>query len=178
MKKTLLILVFLCFFISCKKTDSIYKTVEVANAKPADSILNRVDRFSFNDFICKVSTSDTKSKIDFSSNAKAKDYRAIISEQYDSKKINFAGHYIVTTWGCGKICINGAIVDTRDGKIYSLPKNDFWEGIGNKADYESNSYLLITSAIQLAQDEKGNLIDLHNYWKWNEQQKKFEDLGK
>lgn len=34
---------------------------------------------------------------------------------------NFAGHYILTTWGCGMECLMGAVIDTKIGKIYQIP---------------------------------------------------------
>ncbi len=36
-------------------------------------------------------------------------------------KPNFAGHYIVVTWGCGTECIEGAIIDARSGHVFMLP---------------------------------------------------------
>ena len=41
--------------------------------------------------------------------------------------VNFAGHYILTTWGCGTNCSDSGIIDTRTGKVY-FPKE--LEGIG------------------------------------------------
>jgi hypothetical protein len=34
---------------------------------------------------------------------------------------NFAGHYRLTTWGCGSECISGAIVDLATGEIIAPP---------------------------------------------------------
>src|SRR6185369_11667024 len=34
------------------------------------------------------------------------------------RKTNFAGHYIVTTWGCGSACVDGAVIDAKTGKVY------------------------------------------------------------
>jgi len=36
-------------------------------------------------------------------------------------KPNFAGHFIVTTWGCGTECIGGAIIDAKTGRVFMLP---------------------------------------------------------
>ncbi len=38
-----------------------------------------------------------------------------------SGKPNFAGHFIVTTWGCGTECIGGAIIDAKTGRVFMLP---------------------------------------------------------
>jgi hypothetical protein len=32
--------------------------------------------------------------------------------------VNFAGHYILTTWGCGTNCSQSAVIDARNGKVY------------------------------------------------------------
>ena len=37
------------------------------------------------------------------------------------EKPNFAGHFIVTTWGCGTECVQGAIIDARTGRVFMLP---------------------------------------------------------
>lgn len=177
MKKLILVLLFPFFTISCKKSED--STYELKNTEtPVENYSAEENtRFTFEDFKCKLSNSEKKSKIDFSSNETALDFKTAIIQQYNSEPINFATYYIVTTWGCGTACISGVIIDTRDGKVYDLPRNGFWEGIGNNVNHKADSYLLITSAIQLAQDDKGNIIDLHHYWKWNEKQKKFENLS-
>lgn len=35
-----------------------------------------------------------------------------------NQKPNFAGHYILTTWGCGALCLMGAVIDAKTGKAY------------------------------------------------------------
>jgi hypothetical protein len=35
-----------------------------------------------------------------------------------NQKPNFAGHYILTTWGCGAQCIAGAVIDAKTGKVH------------------------------------------------------------
>ncbi len=37
------------------------------------------------------------------------------------EKPNFAGHYILTTWGCGAECRMGAAIDAKTGRVYWLP---------------------------------------------------------
>ena len=36
-------------------------------------------------------------------------------------KVNFAGHYVFTAWGCGGGCLVGAVIDARTGQVYLLP---------------------------------------------------------
>jgi hypothetical protein len=33
------------------------------------------------------------------------------------QKPNFAGHYVLTSWGCGTECLSGAAIDVRTGKV-------------------------------------------------------------
>ena len=33
------------------------------------------------------------------------------------EKPYFAGHYILTTWGCGTTCLMGAAIDAKTGKV-------------------------------------------------------------
>ena len=34
---------------------------------------------------------------------------------------NFAGHYVIITWGCGSPCLMAAIVDLRTGRVFPPP---------------------------------------------------------
>ena len=38
-----------------------------------------------------------------------------------TQKPDFAGHYVLTTWGCGAECVMGAAVDVRTGTVVWLP---------------------------------------------------------
>ncbi len=37
------------------------------------------------------------------------------------EKPNFAGHYILTSWGCGAGCLMGAVIDANTGKVHWFP---------------------------------------------------------
>lgn len=72
-------------------------------------------------------------------------------------KPNFAGHYIVTTWGCGTGCQVGAMIDARTGKVYYLPfpvaqtyevDEDF-----RPVEFRLNSKLIIFSGFRVDTDE-------------------------
>lgn len=32
--------------------------------------------------------------------------------------VNFAGHFVLTTWGCGTNCSQSAIIDARNGQVF------------------------------------------------------------
>lgn len=68
------------------------------------------------------------------------------------EKPNFAGHYVLTIWGCGTSCLSGGIVDKISGKAYPLPeilmgvmplKPEFQDQDDRELIYKPNSRLLI-----------------------------------
>jgi hypothetical protein len=63
--------------------------------------------------------------------------------------VNFAGRYVLTTWGCGSSCTVGAIIDGRTGEVF-FPKQlngfwwQFWNGDETKPfGFQKNSRLLM-----------------------------------
>lgn len=69
---------------------------------------------------------------------------------------DFAGRYILATWGCGNQCRMGAVIDPKTGKIYPIPfticcwGDDY--GLDFKAiEYRIDSKLIIFTG---ARDEK------------------------
>ena len=68
-----------------------------------------------------------------------------------NQKPNFAGRYILTFWGCGTSCVQGAAIDAKTGKVY------FWGFSTVSIDaeeivrYNSNSRLIIFHGLR---DEK------------------------
>lgn len=48
------------------------------------------------------------------------EFRTRIREDME-QKVNFAGHYIVATWGCGTGCMQFALVDAVSGQVYDPP---------------------------------------------------------
>lgn len=58
-----------------------------------------------------------------SSSPTARAYRTRTREAM-AEGVNFAGHYVVATWGCGTECMGGHIVDARTGRaVADLPVN-------------------------------------------------------
>ena len=39
----------------------------------------------------------------------------------EGRKPNFAGHYVLTSWGCGASCTMSAAIDTGTGTVSWLP---------------------------------------------------------
>ena len=54
------------------------------------------------------------------SSSRARMFRTMLRMNAE-KGVNFAGHYIVATWGCGSDCQSLAIIDARTGNVYFTP---------------------------------------------------------
>jgi len=69
---------------------------------------------------------------------------------------NFAGHFIVTSWGCGTECVMGAIIDAKTGRVFMLPTSlCCWGGNVDEKfkplEFRVNSNLIVLSG---ARNEK------------------------
>jgi hypothetical protein len=51
---------------------------------------------------------------------RARTFRTMLRENAE-RGVNFAGHYIAATWGCGSACWSFAIIDARTGQVYFTP---------------------------------------------------------
>jgi len=64
-------------------------------------------------------------------------------------KPNFAGRYIVATWGCGTACLQGALIDARTGRVYMLPATRCcWQAVDENfkpVEFRPDSRLIILS---------------------------------
>ena len=75
--------------------------------------------------------------------------RARLQWALDNLKVNFAGHYIVTTWSCGTWCIGRAVIDAKTGKVSwgtDVTLSTCWEGCNEKGEaieHRVNSKLII-----------------------------------
>jgi hypothetical protein len=74
---------------------------------------------TFDDYKVKVSSTQPK-PIKFSGNRDARMFRTRLREARKDG-VNFAGHFIFATWGCGTSCLQGAIINTKTGVVY-FPK--------------------------------------------------------
>lgn len=151
----------------------IYKKVKkmiVADAEKESSLNTAFEYFP----VDVTNYLDTKHPVDFESNKEARRFKTVISEKYKENKCDFAGYYTVIIWGCGSGCLDGVMVDTRDGKIYDLPSKKGYPDIGNNAEYYRNSILLMTSFTHTTYipDTTNREVDKY-YWLWNESAKEF-----
>lgn len=70
--------------------------------------------------------------------------------------VNFAGEYILATWGCGTTCLMGAVISARTGKVNFLPHTVCcWDvDRDNPIDYRADSNLIIFTGL-LDEEEPG-----------------------
>lgn len=86
--------------------------------------------------------------INFKKNPDARTFKTRLSEALKGG-VNFAGHYIVTGWGCGTGCTNGAIIEARTGDVIwpdQFMNIDATYGDGysdEQLEFKKNSRLLI-----------------------------------
>ncbi|HEY8360739.1 MAG TPA: hypothetical protein VIL30_25050 [Ramlibacter sp.] len=55
--------------------------------------------------------------VDVGSDVRSRRYRTQL-QNWAREKPNFAGHYIVATWGCGTGCTQVAVIDAASGKVF------------------------------------------------------------
>lgn len=88
-------------------------------------------------------------------------------------KVNFAGHFILTSWGCGTSCAQVGIIDARTGNVF-FP--DELQGIGmgmsdwsddtELLEYKANSSLLKLNGFDGAARERENPDEGTYYYRW------------
>jgi hypothetical protein len=81
--------------------------------------------------------------------------------------VNFAGHYILATWGCGSDCHSFAIIDAKTSRVYFSPLISFVGGQRfqeeDRLQFRKNSRLLIIAG---AKDDE-ELGKFYYMWKNN-----------
>lgn len=80
--------------------------------------------------------------VDLSSSSIGQTFRTRLTEGAKEGP-NFAGSFTVVEWGCGTMCAQFAIVDARDGTIYSIP----W-GYEAGLEYQLDSRLLVINPLE------------------------------
>lgn len=122
---------------------------------PAVALDAQVPRFS--QFSATVERTRAK-KVDFRGSPGASTFRTRLNQAF-REGTDFAGHYKVAGWGCGTGCISGAVIDTRNGRVY-FPIELYALSVGwfsgeyesRPLKYRSNSRMLILSGIPGSED--------------------------
>jgi hypothetical protein len=74
---------------------------------------------------------------------------------------NFAGEWVVTTWGCGTSCVEGAMVNAHTGWICWLPQSS-----NRGAQYRVDSRLLIVNPVAVGDQLSGYEEPFTWYFEW------------
>lgn len=96
--------------------------------------------------------------------AEARRYRTRLREAA-AQPPNFAGHYVLATWGCGTDCLMGAAVNTRSGRVTFMPGPICCifaaaDETLDKIEYRADSALLVLTGMR---DEDPKDLGRHYY---------------
>ena len=110
--------------------------------------------------------------INFKKNPDARTFRTRLSEAL-ARGVNFAGHYIVTGWGCGTGCTNAAIIEARTGDViwpdqFANIDASYGEGYSNEQlEFKKNSRLLIIHGRPGSRNENAKIPSSgDHYYEW------------
>lgn len=88
--------------------------------------------------------------------------------------INFAGHYILTDWGCGTDCAEVAIIDAKTGNVFfPLQLQGIssgmiaWPENTDRLEFRPNSRLVILNGYESAELNKKDPVGGIHYFVWN-----------
>jgi hypothetical protein len=181
--KKIMFMIFIVIFTSFSLCGCTSPSPESEKSSPDASLkqnIEAIEGYSFEKYEIK------KVNVDFSSNPFWKTYRTRISEVYKDGNVGFGGYYVTVIINCGVTCRVGAMVDIRDGKIYSLPLGDdmgYAECYSNRnvvddegIHYKPNSRLFITSSCSETEIENSKNNKQHKVYfinVWDEAKKKF-----
>lgn len=101
----------------------------------------------FSDYPAKVQTATAK-QVNLKSHPRARLFRTNLREAL-KEGVNFAGRFIIATWGCGTSCGDSGIIDAKTGNVFfptelggvSMGMGELSEG--EPLEYRKNSRLLI-----------------------------------
>jgi len=147
----------------------------VTNTDVVEAKTNYWDAINFTRYAVEEEKQFVKAPLDWSDYPEAKDFRTRITEAYERDEVDFGGHYILSTFGCGTSCIMGFMIDVRDGKIYDLPLGEensclFAE---DRLVCRPNSRLFIASICRKSNEDTAVF---YKSYLWNEDKKTFEDI--
>ena len=112
----------------------------------------------FEDFRVSSVYRGRTARTDFSTNPDARRFHTRLTLR-PSDRPNFAGEWVIVTWGCGTACQSGAMVSARTGRIVDLPTP-----MTRGAAFRVSSRLLIIDPIR--PDTRPDDASLAYYYEW------------
>lgn len=143
------------------------------------------DRFTFEKYPASAVSNKALTKVDWSSNkALAGQWR--IKESIEGtvgKKADFAGHFVVATYGCGTGCQATVFVDVNDGKLYKAPmqfpsETDALAPANGGVAHKASSNAIFMSDLRYYKAGSPDMMQSDGVVLWNENAKKFELVAK
>lgn len=88
------------------------------------------------------------------SNPGSKQYATTL-RQASKQPINFAGHFVLATWGCGSGCVMGGAINVKTGDVAMLPftVSDWPLNVTEPLQFKKDSCLL---TVQGSRNEEGH----------------------
>jgi len=119
--------------------------------------LAAADAPRFQDYPAKVYSGPVHAS-DLSAHPEARTYRTRLKNAAKAQ-VNFAGEFILTSWGCGTTCIMGAVFNAKTGQVTFLPStvccwgdvDDDFRPIKTRAD----SRLIVLSGLRNEEEPMG-----------------------
>lgn len=134
------------------------------------------ERFKFEAYPASAVSTKAVSKIDWKSNKDLASYwkakEAV--EATMGKKPDFAGHFVVASFGCGSGCTATAFVDTNSGKVYKAPMS---ETSTQDGAHKASSNIIFMSDYKYVNGGP-DMMETPGVVAWNEKASKFEILHK
>ncbi|MFX1762657.1 hypothetical protein PWP93_08705 [Paraburkholderia sp. A1RI-2L] len=98
---------------------------------------------SFEDCPVTVQAKHVTPRLTFA-DARGRQYKTTIQEAARGP-VDFAGRYILATWGCGAGCVMAAAIDAQSGRVTSLPftVSDWPLDVTGPLSYRADSCLLV-----------------------------------
>ncbi|MBI3903942.1 MAG: hypothetical protein HY306_13535 [Nitrosomonadales bacterium] len=92
----------------------------------------------FKDFPSEIVRVESKASPALKPMTNAWRFRTTIRESYADTPVNFAGHFVAISWGCGAPCQQWAIINAQTGSIYLASFST-----GNGALFYTDSQLFV-----------------------------------
>jgi len=118
--------------------------VQLASVSPARAAPERLPRFQ--DLPAGARYTGPRAAVQLST-PQARLFRTRLREA-TRQPANFAGEQVLAVWGCGTICVEGAAVNLRTGRVVFLPGSICcWMGREERLELRVDSRLLVTRGV-------------------------------
>lgn len=182
MNKIFYFLILIIVTFACSNNDQ--ENVRIENDKDVKTTQSAIEpqgnKYDFASYPAEIKEI-TKAKLNLESHPLGNTFKTEITNQYNTGKINFGGHYVLTFWGAGMGLTQGAMIDAKTGNIFELPlteDNSMRNCVYNDNEnifHRPNSNLFATFKCDRT-NEEGKLNLTYFYYKWNG--KEFNLIGK